>query len=479
MLSPSPLSARARTIKGLRIDNLDGTVLGTIINAKAEKLAHFAPQTLSAQSIFAENHRSLKRALQGKGRHFILECKRASPSLGDINLDLDLNALIRTYNRYASAISVLTEERFFKGSYDFLRQVRSQTDLPILLKDFIIDELELENARAIGADAVLLMTSVLTPDRFMELYHQAYTLGLEVLCEVSDAQEARFASQMGLEIVGINNRNLKSLTIDLNNASRLKDYFDSRTVLVSESGIKQHQDIVNLKGFSNFLIGSSVCGNSSNFDFAVKSLLFGMNKICGLKDGLSVKAAVNAKAAMGGLIFAPQSPRAVTIKQAKELMAADIEHVLRFCGVFLDTPLTEVIDIVQALKLDCLQLHGSEDPDYIARLQDNLGATVMIIKAFSVKDRSFITPLRLYQDKDIFFLFDSKHPGSGQSFDYTLLQDVDRNRSLLSGGLGIDNVEQALAQGFLGLDFNSRLEIAPGFKDPALVKAVFSQVNNY
>ena len=478
MLAPERLSKEARALPGLRVDNIDGTVLATIVNAKVAKLATFTPAP-------APEHlapvRSLAQALSAPGRHFILECKRASPSLGDINLNLDFVNQVNCYNRYASAISVLTEEHFFKGSYAFLQQVKAHTPLPVILKDFVLDERELVHARHIGADAVLLMTSLLTKEKFLELYHKAYALGLQVLCEVSDEEEANFAREHALKIVGINNRNLKTLQIDLSTVKRLRPLLHCKSVVVSESGIKSHQDMVQIPA-ENFLIGSAVCAPGLSADFAVKTLLFGMNKLCGLTTQEGVQAAIDAKVALAGLIFAPKSPRCVSLDKARQLMAVDKEKQLTFCGVFVDAPLDEVIAHVDALGLPFVQLHGHESPDYIMALQAKR-PQLKLIKAFAVSDaliKERVAPYLTLQDKlALYFLFDSKAPGSGKSFDYQFLQGLPHNRALLSGGLGLDNLQEALAQGFLGLDLNSRLERAPGVKDPLLIAQAFTKINQY
>ncbi len=477
MLAPAALSPAARAFPGLKTAELDHSVLAAIINAKVDMLATFVPAPLPENPAPC---RSLRQALSGPGRHFILECKRASPSLGDINLELDFKAQAAVYNRHASAISVLTESSVFKGSYEFLSEVRAQTHLPVILKDFVIDPREVINARAVGADALLLMTSVLTEEKFMELYHLAYSLGLEVLCEVSTPEEADFARRMELQVVGINNRDLKTLQIDLNTARTLAPQLSPRSVVVSESGIKRHQDIVDLKPLNNFLIGSAVCADTRRAEETVRSLLYGRNKICGLTTQEAVQAAAENKAALGGLIFAPRSPRCVSLEQARELRAAGEELGLTFCGVFVDAPAEEVEHIVKELQLPYVQLHGRESPDYIRQLQERLPG-VGFIKAVPVSDASFVDFLKPYQDAglEITYLFDSKAPGSGKAFDHRLLAGVDKDHALLSGGLGLDNLDAALAEGFAGIDLNSRLESAPGVKDPALVAAALQQINAF
>lgn len=477
MLAPAALSPAALAFPGIKAAELDHTVLAAIINAKVAMLQAFVPAALPDH---LPPCRNLAQALSGAGRHFILECKRASPSLGDINLELDFKAQAAVYNRHAAAISVLTESSVFKGSYEFLAEVKTQTHLPVILKDFVIDAREVINARAIGADALLLMTSVLTEEKFMELYTLAYKLGLEVLCEVSTPDEADFARRMELQIVGINNRDLKTLQIDLNTARTLAPQLSARSIIVSESGIKRHQDLLALKPLNNFLIGSAVCADTSRAEETVRSLLYGRNKICGLTTKEAVQAAALNKAALGGLIFAPKSPRCVSLEQAGELCAVGKPLGLTFCGVFVDAPEEEVVNTVQALQLPYVQLHGSESPDYIHRLQERLPG-VGFIKAVPVSDASFTAYLKPYQDAglNLTFLFDSKTPGSGRAFDHRLLCDVDKSRALLSGGIGPDNLQNALQQGFAGLDLNSRLESAPGVKDPALIAAALQQINAF
>lgn len=490
MLQTSALTPEAAALPGLRCDNINHTVLATILNKKAELLANFVPAEMPVQGSkdALPEHRSLKAALSKPGRNFIFECKRASPSLGDINVELDFERIVQVYNTYGSAISVLTEPFFFKGSYEYLRFVKARTHLPVLLKDFVVDEREIYNAKAIGADALLLMTSVLTKEQFRKLYKLTYELGLEALCEVSDEEEALFAREMGCEVIGINNRNLKTLHIDLGTYGRLSEYFaGSDSVLVSESGIKKHADIKNSKAH-NFLIGSAICGED-NPDFAVKKLCFGMNKICGLGDTQSVQIALDNHAALGGLIFAPQSPRCVTLDKARELMAVDTKQELQFCGVFVNEELARVTEIIDELNLPFVQLHGQESPEYISELMA-LRPYVQIIKAIAVKDASFIDTLQpyaaLYQDNEqLYFLFDSKQPGSGRSFDHSLLDQAEhsgrfmpeRSRCLLSGGIGPDNAAAAAELNFAGLDFNSRLESAPGHKDRTLAARAFTSIN--
>nr|MCR5085059.1 bifunctional indole-3-glycerol phosphate synthase/phosphoribosylanthranilate isomerase [Succinivibrionaceae bacterium] len=316
MLQPEPLSEAARAFPGLNHQALEGTVLATIINRKVGDVAalgDIGPQR-------ASGGRSLTAALKGgEGRRLIMECKRSSPSLGDFCQDFDLDRIVRCYNRHAAAISVLCERHFFKGSLEFLTYVRDRTELPVLCKDFIIDRRQLDHAARAGADAALLMLSVLGHERYLELYEYAKGLGLEILTEASNEEELRFAAENRIPLVGINNRDMRTLRVDLDRASSLAPLLPKGTVVVSESGVKRHQDLTRQKDLRCFLIGSALCADP-DFDLSALRLIHGMNKVCGITTEEGLEAAISAQAALAGFIFHEGSPRNLSRERAQALM---------------------------------------------------------------------------------------------------------------------------------------------------------------
>lgn len=316
MLHSEKLNAKAKAFLGLNHQALENTVLATIINKKVYDVESLNNDSLKRTL----PHASLKDALCKSGRSFILECKQSSPTLGDFCSDFNLDKLLSAYNRYGSAISVLCEEHFFKGSFTYLNYVKAHTHLPVICKDFIICKEQITKAYNSGADAILLMLSVVDKHLFKELYDYAISLSLDVLCEVENEEEALYAKELHLPIVGINNRNLKTLKINLNKAKTLAKLFDKDTIIVSESGIKTHQDIVSLSPISNFLIGSSLT-IEKDVEFKAITLLYGLNKICGLKTPEAIEACIANHAAIGGLIFAPKSPRFINMHDAEKLIA--------------------------------------------------------------------------------------------------------------------------------------------------------------
>ncbi len=188
----------------------------------------------------------------------ICEIKKASPSKGIIRQDFDHIEIAKQYKEGgATCLSILTDEKYFMGSIDYLQEVRKMVDLPILRKDFIIDSYQIYQAKMIGADCVLLIVAMLDDNKLIELEKVAIDLGLSVLIEVHDEKELQRASKLKSKLLGFNNRNLKSFDVDIDNSVTLASIASSDYVLVAESGINDKLDIDLLQqaGINCFLIG--------------------------------------------------------------------------------------------------------------------------------------------------------------------------------------------------------------------------------
>lgn len=195
---------------------------------------------------------------QGDRVKVIAECKRRSPSRGVLRRSYDAPAIAKAYaDAGAAAISVLTESTFFDGSLEHLQSVQSVVDIPILRKDFVVSEYQLLESRAAGADAVLLIVAALRPVELKVLHDHALRLGLDVLVEVHDATELDIAVDVGARIIGVNNRNLRTLAIDPGTSDELIANIPTSVVSVSESGLKSAADVKRLRhmGYRAFLIG--------------------------------------------------------------------------------------------------------------------------------------------------------------------------------------------------------------------------------
>lgn len=450
------------------------TVLAKIVADKAIWVeARKAQQPLASfQNDIVPSQRHFYEALRGARTVFILECKKASPSKGVIRNDFDPASIAAVYKHHASAISVLTDEKYFQGSFDFLPIVSRIAPQPILCKDFIIDAYQIYLARHYQADACLLMLSVLDDEQYRQLAAVAHSLNMGVLTEVSNEEELERAIALEAKVVGINNRDLRDLSIDLNRTRQLAPRLGAGVTVISESGINRYADVRELSHFANgFLIGSALMGED-DLNAAVRRVLLGENKVCGLTRAEDAQAAYEAGAIYGGLIFAESSPRYVTPEQAKTVIAA---APLRYVGVFRDSPLQNVVSIAQALSLSAVQLHGGEDQAYITALRAALPATVAIWKALSVAES---LPARDLDHVDR-YVFDNGQGGSGQRFDWSLLARQPLDNVLLAGGLGADNCVEAAKLGCSGLDFNSGVESAPGIKDSNKLAAVFKTLRAY
>lgn len=450
------------------------TVLAKIVADKAIWVeARKQQQPLASfQNAIQPSQRRFYDALSGTRTAFILECKKASPSKGVIREDFDPAVIAGIYKDYASAISVLTDEKYFQGNFEFLTTVSAIAPQPILCKDFIIDPYQIYLARHYQADACLLMLSVLDDEQYRQLSAVAHSLNMGVLTEVSNEEELERAIALEARVVGINNRDLRDLSIDLNRTRQLAPRLGAGVTVISESGINTYAQVRELSHYCNgFLIGSAMMSHG-DLQSAVRRVLLGENKVCGLTRPQDAQAAFEAGAIYGGLIFVPTSPRAVDEVRAAEVMAA---APLRYVGVFRDAAIDEVVAKVSRLSLAAVQLHGSESQSWIASLRDALPTDVQIWKALSVAGELPARDL-LHVDK---YVFDNGQGGSGQRFDWSLLGGQNLDNVILAGGLSADNCVEAAKTGCAGLDFNSGVELEPGIKDASKLASVFRTLRAY
>ncbi|MBB1340117.1 bifunctional indole-3-glycerol-phosphate synthase TrpC/phosphoribosylanthranilate isomerase TrpF [Pseudoalteromonas sp. SR45-6] len=419
-------------------------------------------------------NRDFYKALAAPGTQFILECKKASPSKGLIREPFDLAEITRVYKNYASCISVLTDEKYFQGSFDYLEFVRSQVEQPLICKDFFIDEYQIYLARIYGGDAILLMLSVLDDTQYQSLEKVAKSLNMAIITEVSNEAEVHRALALNAQIIGINNRDLRDLSTNLATTEALRKLIPDNKVVISESGIYTHQDVKRLAPLCNgFLIGSSLMAER-DLERACRSVILGENKVCGLTRSQDAIAAYESGAVYGGLIFAPKSPRFVDLDCAKQVMQS---APLAYVGVFVNATIADVVNHAQSLKLAAVQLHGQEDAVYINELRPLLPSNCQIWKAQAVKD-SLPAPVNgvdrhLYDTHS-----DTQAGGTGKTFDWAILKET-KQPFMLAGGLNPENIQGALYQGAHGLDLNSGVEQSAGKKCPNKLNDAFISIRKY
>jgi indole-3-glycerol phosphate synthase/phosphoribosylanthranilate isomerase len=439
--------------------------------------------------------RSFAAALGRPGVNVIAEFKRRSPSRGVIREDLHPVKVAQAYEvAGAAALSVLTEEQFFGGSLDDLKEARAATLLPVLRKDFIVDPYQIWEAWYAGADAVLLIVAALGDRELATLQATAREIGLDALVEVHDREELARALAVGARLVGVNNRDLRTMEVTLQTALDLAAEIPDEVTAVVESGIKGPGDLRRLRdaGYDAFLIGEHLMG-AADPGRALEDLIRESSmrrwpgrasrraarvavKVCGIttvEDGLAV-ARLGADAV--GLVFSPQSARWVDRDKARQISRALPPFVLRV-GVFVDAPTEAVARTAEEVGLDVLQLHGRESPEDVARLPRRVIKAVRVGEDFTAEDA-----LR-YEGHAAGILLDAwsngRPGGTGQAFDWSRAREVREKASFLglAGGLTPENVHRAMTAVRPDLvDVSSGVESSPGRKDPEKVRAFIEAV---
>lgn len=426
--------------------------------------------------------RSFEKALSNDKSDFILECKKASPSKGLIRQDFDLDVILDIYQDFASAISVLTDKKYFQGDFKYLKQASEKVDLPILCKDFFIDSYQVYEARLHGADAILLMLSVLDNENYNKLAELAELLRLDILTEVHDEQELERAIQLKAKIIGINNRNLKNLSIDLATTEKLVKLAPKNTIIISESGIESRRDIKRLSPLVNgFLIGSSIM-SKENIREHCKALIYGKVKICGLTRKEDIEQIEKSGSTYAGFIFYPKSKRYIKPQDAKIIAK---NHQLKYVGVFVNEEPNKIIQTAKELNLYAIQLHGNESDNDIEVIKDALPKT-QLWKAIHISEELKMAhhPIIHHPMIDRYLLdthSDKEFGGTGKSFNWEKIENLSKegfskDSLILAGGINSNNIQEAESQQCYALDISSGVEIESGIKSKEKINQVFAQL---
>ena len=490
---------------------LDRIVEATKIRVAQEKQVE-TPEAVKAVALALPSDTGFpfEAALRQQDFNFICEVKKASPSKGIIAEHFPYLDIAKEYEvAGAAAISVLTEPDFFKGDKKYLQEIASTVKIPVLRKDFIIDEYQIYQAKVWGASAILLICACLdvpTLTRFREL---ADSLGLSSLVEAHDEHEVQMAIDCGARIIGVNNRNLKDFTVDVQNSVRLRNLVEDDVIFVSESGLETPEDIQVLRDNN---IGVALMGETfmrSPNKVEKLAYLYGPTyytpkvKMCGISKVETIPAIVDAKPDYMGLVFAP-SKRQVTVEQAKTLVdelhkqyektygeitvpmntdtAQDSQDNQEFVqgnsnfekiktvGVFVNETIENLLKIAEEVKLDVIQLHGDEDESFIQTLKEQ--SNVEVWKAVQV--RSAADAEKWIDSSADMLLFDAYHKdergGTGEVFDWSSLDAFERP-FMLAGGMDSTNVARAIRTVRpYGIDISSGIE-TEGVKDDEKIKA--------
>ena len=471
---------------------LDKIVEATKIRVAQEKQVE-SPEAVKAAALALPSDTGFpfEAALRQQDFNFICEVKKASPSKGIIAEHFPYLDIAKEYEvAGAAAISVLTEPDFFKGDKKYLQEIASTVKIPVLRKDFIIDEYQIYQAKVWGASAILLICACLDVPTLTKFRELAYSLGLSSLVEAHDEAEVQMAIDCGARIIGVNNRNLKDFTVDVQNSVRLRNLVQDDVIFVSESGLETPEDIQVLRDNN---IGVALMGETfmrSPNKVEKLAYLYGPTyytpkvKMCGISKVETIPAVVEAKPDYMGLVFAP-SKRQVTVDQAKILVeelhrgyakkyGSDTEHdkndTIKTVGVFVNETVDNLVTIANEANLDAVQLHGDEDETFIQSLKER--TNVEVWKAVQI--RSAADAEAWIDSSADMLLFDAYHKdergGTGEVFDWSSLDAFERP-FMLAGGIDSTNVARAIRTVRpYGIDISSGIE-TNGVKDDKKITA--------
>ncbi len=471
---------------------LDKIIEATKIRVAQEKQVE-SPETVKAAALALPSDTGFpfEAALRQQDFNFICEVKKASPSKGIIAEHFPYLDIAKEYEvAGAAAISVLTEPDFFKGDKKYLQEIASTVKIPVLRKDFIIDEYQIYQAKVWGASAILLICACLDVPTLTKFRELADSLGLSSLVEAHDEKEVQMAIDCGARIIGVNNRNLKDFTVDVQNSVRLRNLVQDDVIFVSESGLETPEDIQVLRDNN---IGVALMGETfmrSPNKVEKLAYLYGPTyytpkvKMCGISKVETIPAVVEAKPDYMGLVFAP-SKRQVTVDQAKTLVeelhrgyaqkyGSDTEHdkndTIKTVGVFVNETVDNLVTIANEANLDAVQLHGDEDETFIQSLKER--TNVEVWKAIQIRTAAD-TEKWIDSSADM-LLFDAYHKdergGTGEVFDWSSLDAFERP-FMLAGGIDSTNVARAIRTVRpYGIDISSGIE-TNGVKDDEKITA--------
>ena len=510
---------------------LDKIIEVTKIRVAQEKQVE-SPESVKAAALAlpADTGFPFEAALRQQDFNFICEVKKASPSKGIIAEHFPYLEIAKEYEvAGAAAISVLTEPDFFKGDKKYLQEIASTVKIPVLRKDFIIDEYQIYQAKVWGASAILLICACLDVPTLTKFRELADSLGLSSLVEAHDEHEVQMAIDCGARIIGVNNRNLKDFTVDVQNSVRLRNLVQDDVIFVSESGLETPEDIQVLRDNN---IGVALMGETfmrSPNKVEKLAYLYGPTyytpkvKMCGISKVETIPAVVEAKPDYMGLVFAP-SKRQVTVDQAKILVSElhkqyanrynrdavqwsnDViqvgtitdalqegtatgdahegmltstenasptlihQEAIKTVGVFVNETLDNLVTIATEVNLDVVQLHGDEDEAFIQSLKER--TNVEVWKAVQI--RSAADAEAWIDSSADMLLFDAYHKdergGTGEVFDWSCLDEFERP-FMLAGGIDSTNVARAIRTVRpYGIDISSGIE-TDGVKDDEKITA--------
>ena len=434
--------------------------------------------------------RDMLQAFEPRSRvHLIAEVKRASPSKGLLAPHLNPIDLARIYEANgASVISVLTEPHFFLGAPEYLTAIKEAVNIPVLRKDFIVDDYQVYEATAWGTDGILLICALLDDEQLRHLHQTASSLHMRCLVEVHSRAEAQRAINAGAAIIGVNSRDLVTFEMNPYLIGELRQIIPNDRVIVAESGINSLADARRLARYDvqAMLVGESLVV-SNDVPTQMQQLLQGANestqvKICGLRTPEHINAAIEAGADMLGFIFHKPSHRYIEPQQVRTILAESQSFMQPpngekrpdLVGVFVNKDADYINEVADQIGLQFVQLHGNETPDFYQHIRRP------VIQAFPLHDQTDLERIKPHCNNAWRILLDTPTPawgGSGKTHDWELAHVTAQSLPIiLAGGLTPENVRAAIQQvGPWGVDVSSGVETNK-VKDTRKIRAFIERV---
>ena len=441
--------------------------------------------SLSEMKRLAFSHKSkldpfaFENALRDRDISFICEVKKASPSKGVIAEDFPYVEIAMEYEEaLATCVSVLTEPYYFLGSDEYLKEIREAINIPIIRKDFTIDEYQIYQAKALGADCVLLICALLDTETLKEYLKICDELSISAIVETHDEEEIKSAIEAGARIIGVNNRNLKNFTVNVANSTSLRNLVPEDVIFVAESGIKDANDINELRknNVDAVLIGETLM-RADDKRKMLASLKGTMIKICGLKRMEDVEIVNKYKPDFVGFVFA-NTKRFVSDELAVQMKNA-LDKSIKVVGVFQNDTIEHFEKLCGEGAIDAVQIHGDESEEFVSEVMIRTGKPV--IRALKGISRACLEAdfKRCVAD---YIMVDSVSArgfgGTGKTFDLSILPESNK-KIFVAGGIDEDNVDDIIDTVFpYCVDVSSRVE-SDGFKDEEKIKRIIEKVRTH
>jgi len=442
-------------------------ILQTIVDNK-KKEVQAAKKKLPLSKIkknLKKTDRNFFNALKGKN-NIIAEIKYKSPSAGNMVKIRPLKEIVEAYDKYASAISVLTDKKFFAGKLKFIQEAKKYTKLPILRKDFIIDEYQVYESRHYGADAILLITSILSEKEIEKMLKIAGKYGMDCLVEIKTKEEIEKVLKTSAKIIGINNRNLSNFEINLKTTKNLKELIPKDKIIISESGIYTKKDILGLNT-NAVLVGTSLI-EAENITDKLSELHRTKVKICGITNQKDAEQAVIKGADLLGFNFYKKSPRYIKPTKARKIIQS-LPNTVQSTGVFVNSSTKKVKKIEKQTGIDFIQIHGGETEEFCEKLGPNVIRVVRIENKMPLEKK--ILYARLYDTLD-----KEAYGGTGKEFDKTILANTPE-KAIVAGGIKTENIKELFSTIHpYCIDVCSGVEKQPGQKDAEKIKDLIKAV---